>query len=44
MNKEKASAYATRPCVEQMEERNDFASNFDVEGLIPCVTTDAKLA
>lgn len=34
--------FARRVSVEQVEEGHELAPKFDAEGLIPCVTTDAK--
>ena len=41
MDTTRSSAFAARLSVEQVEEGQDFAPKFDVDGLIACVTTDA---
>ena len=41
MDTKRSSAFAARLSVEQVEEGQDFAPKFDVDGLIACVTTDA---
>ena len=41
MGTKRSSAFAARLSVEQVEEGQDFAPKFDVDGLIACVTTDA---
>ena len=37
-----ANRFSDRESVEQVEEGIDLAPKFDVDGLIPCVTTDAE--
>lgn len=37
-----AAAFATRMTVEQVEEGLALAPKFDIDGLIPCITTDAN--
>ena len=37
-----ASPFGQRISVEQVEEGHELAPKFDPQGLIPCVTTDAK--
>ncbi len=34
--------FRTRQSVEQVEESTDFAPKFDRDGLLPCITSDAK--